>query len=57
MMAIIGMKIVRSTYSELSRQHMVLILTLLFFNFDYRHLSEGLPLNFFIFAILLNKVR
>ena len=54
--AVVGMKIFRSAYSEVSRQHVVLILSLLFFNVDYRHLSEGLPLDYFITAILFNKV-
>lgn len=54
--AVVGMKIFRSAYSEVSRQHVVLILSLLFFNVDYRHLSEGLPLDYFITAILFNKI-
>ena len=56
MVTVIGMKLMRSVLSDLSRQYMVFILTLLFFNFDYQHLSEGLPLNYFIIAILFNKV-
>ena len=50
------MKLFRSSYSELPRQHVILILSLLFFNVDYAHLNEGLPLNYFITAILFNKV-
>ena len=56
-MTIVGMKLIRSAYTELSRQHLVFIFTLLFFSFDYAHLSEGLPLDYFIIAILMNKVR
>ena len=51
------MKLFRSAYSELSRQHAVLILSLLFFNFDYAHLNEGFPINYFVTAILFSKVR
>ena len=51
------MKLFRSAYSELSRQHVVLILSLLFFNVDYAHLNEGFPFNYFITAILFSKVR
>ncbi len=54
--AVVGLKLVRSAYTELSRQSFVLIFALFFFNFDYAHLSEGLPLNYFIIAILFNKV-
>ena len=55
--SIVGMKLFRSAYSELSRQHVVLILSLLFFNVDYAHLNEGFPFNYFITAILFSKVR
>jgi len=50
------MKLLRSTWTELSRQHFILVFTLFFFNFDYAHLNEGFPLNYFIVAILFNKV-
>ena len=53
---VVGLKLVRSAWTELSRQHYILIFTLFFFNFDYAHLSEGLPLDYFIIAILFNKV-
>ena len=53
---VVGLKLTRSSYTELSRQHLVLIFTLFFFSFDYAHLSEGLPLDYFIIAILFNKV-
>lgn len=51
-----AIKIFRTTYSDLSKQYAVLALSLLFFHVDYRHLSEGLPLNYFITAILVDKV-
>ncbi len=54
---VVGLKLVRSAYTELSRQLFVLIFALFFFNFDYAHLSEGLPLDYFIIAILSNKVQ
>ena len=57
LVSIVGVKVFRTAFSEISRQHMILILSVLFFNFDYRHLSEGLPLDYFIAAILFNKVH
>ena len=54
--SIVVIKIFRTTYSDLSKQYAVLALSLLFFQFDYHHLSEGLPLNYFITAILVDKV-
>ncbi|XP_019858793.1 PREDICTED: pecanex-like protein 1 isoform X1 [Amphimedon queenslandica] len=54
--SVVGMKLFRTAYSELSRQHAILILSLLFFNFDYAHLNEGFPINYFVAAILFSKV-
>jgi hypothetical protein len=54
--SVVGMKLFRSAYSELPRQHIVLILSVLFFNVDYAHLNEGFPLNYFIIAILFSKL-
>ena len=56
-LTVAGLKIIRLAWTELSRQYLVLIFTLFFFSFDYRHLSEGLPLDYFIIAILFFKVR
>ena len=50
------MKIIRQAFGELSRQHMILILAVLFFNFDYAHLSEGFPQDYFIVSIAFFKV-
>lgn len=55
-LTIAGMKILRTAWTDLPRQYLILIFTLLFFNFDYSHLSEGLPLDYFIIAILFIKV-
>ena len=55
-LTIAGMKILRTAWTDLPRQHLILIFTLFFFNYDYAHLSEGLPLNYFIIAILFVKV-
>ncbi len=55
-MTLAGMKVLRTVWSDTPRQYIILALTLLFFNFDYAHLSEGLPLNYFISAILFSKV-
>lgn len=54
--SVVGMKIFRSSFSDISRQHVILLLSYLFFNYDYAHLSEGLPLNYFIAGILFSKV-
>ena len=54
---IAGLKIIRVTWTELSRQYIILAFTVFFFNFDYRHLSEGFPLDYFIIAILFFKVH
>jgi len=55
-MSLAGMKVMRTVWTDTPRQYIILALTLLFFNFDYVHLSEGLPLNYFISAILYSKV-
>ena len=55
-LTIAGMKILRTAWTDLPRQYFILIFTLFFFNFDYVHLSEGLPLDYFIIAILFIKV-
>ena len=57
MVTVAGLKIIRVAWTELSRQYIILIFTLFFFSFDYRHLSEGLPLDYFIIAILYFKVN
>ena len=54
--SVTGLKIIRHAFGELSRQHMLLILTVLFFNFDYAHLAEGFPLDYFIMSIIFYKV-
>ena len=54
-LTVAGMKLFRSSFTELSRQYLVFIFTLFFFNFDYRHLSEGLPLDYLIIGILFSK--
>ena len=53
---VVGLRVLRYAYGELSRQHMILTLTVLFFNFDYAHLSEGFPLDYFIMSIIFYKV-
>ena len=55
-LTVAGMKVLRTVWTDTPHQYIILALTLLFFNFDYAHLSEGLPLNYFIAAILFSKV-
>ena len=55
-LSIIGLRLLRGSYTELSRQHMIFIFTLFFFNFDYEHYSESLPLDYFVISLLFYKV-
>ena len=56
-LSVIGVRLLRGSYTELSRQHIIFIFTLFFFNFDYEHLSESLPLDYFIISLLFYKVN
>ena len=55
-LSIIGLRLLRGSYTELSRQHMIFIFTLFFFNFDYEHYSESLPLDYFVISLIFYKV-
>ena len=55
-LSVIGVRLLRGSYSELSRQHIIFIFTLLFFNFDYEHYSESLPLDYFVISLVFYKV-
>ena len=53
---IAGLKLLRSSFSDSSRQHLVLLWTVLFFYFDYSHSSETFVVDYFIMSILMDKV-
>ena len=55
-LSIIGVRLLRGSFTELSRQHIIFIFTLLFFNFDYEHYSESLPLDYFVISLVFYKV-
>ena len=51
-----GMKLLRSSFTSVSRQHIILIWTVLFFEFDYQNHSETFPIDYFIMSIFVDKV-
>ncbi|XP_068683309.1 pecanex-like protein 1 isoform X4 [Montipora foliosa] len=53
---IMGLKLLRSSFSDSSRQHLVLLWTVLFFYFDYRHSSETFVVDYFFMSIFMNKL-
>eukprot|EP00795_Rhopilema_esculentum_P002882 gene2882-1119_t len=52
---ITGMKLLRSSFTATARQHIVLIWTVLFFEYDYRGNSETFPIDYFIMSIFVDK--
>ena len=52
-----AMKLLRSSFTAAARQHIVLIWTVLFFEFDYRHSSETFPIDYFVMSIFVDKVN
>lgn len=57
MITIAGLKLLRSSYSSPTYQYVTILFTVLFFTFDYRHLSETLLLDLFLMSIVFSKVR
>ena len=53
---IMGLKLLRGSFSDSSRQHLVLLWTVLFFHFDYRHSSETFVVDYFFMSIFMSKV-
>ena len=53
---IMGLKLLRSSFSDSSRQHMVLLWTVLFFHFDYSYSSETFVVDYFFMSIFMSKV-
>uniref|UniRef100_A0A3B3CSB8 Pecanex-like protein n=1 Tax=Oryzias melastigma TaxID=30732 RepID=A0A3B3CSB8_ORYME len=55
MITIAGLKLLRSSYSSPTYQYVTILFTVLFFTFDFRHLSETLLLDLFLMSILFSK--
>lgn len=56
LISIIGFKLFRSTFSDPSRSYLILIFTLLFFNYDFRLYKETFLLNYFLASLLVPKI-
>ncbi|XP_032357005.1 LOW QUALITY PROTEIN: pecanex-like protein 1 [Etheostoma spectabile] len=55
MITVAGLKLLRSSYSSPTYQYVTILFTVLFFTFDYRHLSETLLLDLFLMSIVFSK--
>ncbi|XP_075963758.1 pecanex-like protein 1 isoform X4 [Anarhichas minor] len=56
MITVAGLKLLRSSYSCPTYQYVTILFTVLFFTFDYRHLSETLLLDLFLMSIVFSKM-
>ncbi|KAF7653657.1 hypothetical protein LDENG_00080250 [Lucifuga dentata] len=56
MITVAGLKLLRSSYSSPTYQYVTVLFTILFFTFDYRHLSETLLLDLFLMSIVFSKM-
>ncbi|XP_071354901.1 pecanex-like protein 1 isoform X5 [Trachinotus anak] len=56
MITVAGLKLLRSSYSSPTYQYVTILFTVLFFTFDYRHLSETLLLDLFFMSIIFSKL-
>uniref|UniRef100_A0A4W6FEW3 Pecanex-like protein n=1 Tax=Lates calcarifer TaxID=8187 RepID=A0A4W6FEW3_LATCA len=56
MITVAGLKLLRSSYSSPTYQYVSILFTVLFFTFDYRHLSETLLLDLFLMSIVFSKL-
>ncbi|KAM7403555.1 hypothetical protein PAMA_004150 [Pampus argenteus] len=56
MITVAGLKLLRSSYSSPTYQYVTILFTILFFTFDYRHLSETLLLDLFLMSIVFSKM-
>uniref|UniRef100_A0A3P8VGP3 Pecanex-like protein n=1 Tax=Cynoglossus semilaevis TaxID=244447 RepID=A0A3P8VGP3_CYNSE len=56
MITVAGLKLLRSSYSSPTYQYITILFTILFFTFDYRHLSETLLLDLFLMSIIFSKM-
>ena len=55
MICVMGLKLLRSAFSDSSRQHIVLLWTVLFFHFDYVQSSETFVVDYFFLSIFMSK--
>lgn len=51
------MKLLRCSFCCPPQQYVTLGFTVLFFQFDYKHYSEGFLTDYFVMSILFSKVR
>ncbi|XP_031436839.1 pecanex-like protein 1 isoform X2 [Clupea harengus] len=51
-----GLKLLRSSFSSPTHQYITVLFTVLFFTFDYQHLSETLLLDLFVMSIIFSKL-
>ncbi|XP_072314081.1 pecanex-like protein 1 isoform X2 [Eucyclogobius newberryi] len=56
MITVAGLKLLRSCYSSPTYQYISILFTVLFFTFDYKHLSETLLLDLFLMSIVFSKM-
>ncbi|XP_067098857.1 pecanex-like protein 1 isoform X2 [Osmerus mordax] len=56
MITVAGLKLLRSSYSSPTYQYVTVLFTVLFFTFDYRHLSETLLLDLFLMSVVFSKL-
>nr|XP_023691746.1 pecanex-like protein 1 isoform X1 [Paramormyrops kingsleyae] len=56
MITVAGLKLLRSSFSSPTYQYVMVLFTFLFFNFDYRNLSETPLLNLFLMSIVFSKL-
>ncbi|MCJ8731086.1 hypothetical protein PDJAM_G00191900 [Pangasius djambal] len=55
-LSVSGLKLLRSCFSSPASQYVTVLFTVLFFTFDYQHLSETPLLNLFIMSIIFSKL-
>lgn len=55
LMIVAGMKLLRASFCSPARQFARLSFTAVFFHFDYKALSEGLLLDFFVVSVVFGK--
>ncbi|XP_071997268.1 pecanex-like protein 2 isoform X2 [Engystomops pustulosus] len=56
LMAVAGMKLLRSSFCNPSQQYIILGFTVILFQFDYSSISEGFLFDFYVISILFYKI-
>lgn len=46
----------RSSYSDINSQHLILLFSILFFSYDFANASETFLLDYFLTSILFRKI-